>query len=121
MTYLYVFLGGGLGSLARYLVSKASGQYFTTNFPLGTFISNMLACVLLALFVVLFTSKASEYPWIQPLLIVGFCGGFSTFSTFGNETFQLMDSGNHLLAILNIVISIVVGIGLIYLIRLKAA
>ena len=120
MTYFFVFLGGGLGSLARFLVSKFSGQIFTTNFPMGTFISNMMACALLAVFVVLFTSKSAEYPWIQPLLIVGFCGGFSTFSTFGNETFQLMDSGNHLLAILNVVISVFVGIGLIYLIRLKS-
>ena len=120
MTYFFVLLGGGLGSLARFLVSKFSGQIFTTNFPIGTFISNMIACALLALFVVLFTSKTVEYPWIQPLLIVGFCGGFSIFSTFGNETFQLMDSGNHLLATLNIVISLVVGIGLIFLIRLKS-
>ena len=120
MTYFFAFLGGGLGSLARFLVSKFSGQIFTTNFPIGTFISNMIACALLALFVVLFTSKTVEYPWIQPLWIVGFCGGFSTFSTFGNETFQLMDSGNHLLATLNIVISLVVGIGLIFLIRLKS-
>ena len=120
MTYLFVFLGGGLGSLARFLVSKASSQMFSMNFPIGTFISNMIACALLAVFVVLFTSKSVESPWIQPFLIVGFCGGFSTFSTFGNETFQLMDSGNHLLAILNILISVLVGIGLIYLIRLKA-
>jgi len=120
MTYLYVFIGGGLGSLVRFLVGKMSGLFISSSFAMGTFIANMLACALLAVFVVTFNTKSEEYTWVQPLLIVGFCGGFSTFSTFGNETFQLMDSGNHLLAVLNVVISVVVGVGLIYFLRLRS-
>ena len=117
MTYLYVFLGGGLGTLMRYLVSKISNNYFEGSFPLGTFVSNILACVILALLVVSFNQKETEFTWIQPLLIVGFCGGFSTFSTFSNETFDLINSGNMLIALANIVLSITVGVGLIYFIR----
>lgn len=117
MTYLYIFIGGGLGSLARFLTSKISHQIFTTSFPIGTFISNILACIILALIVLFFSHKQSEYEWIQPLLLVGFCGGYSTFSTFGNETYQLLTNGQVAIGIANIIISVLVGIGLIFLIR----
>lgn len=82
--------------------------------------SNMLACALLALFVLGAREYSEQHSWIQPLLIMGFCGGFSTFSAFSNDSVQLMDQGNFLVAALNIVISITVGIALIYLIRGKA-
>jgi len=74
MTYLYIFIGGGLGSLARYLTSKGASALFTTNFPLGTFISNILACVILAILIVFISNKQDEFSWLQPLLMIGFCG-----------------------------------------------
>lgn len=117
MMYLYVFIGGGLGCLARFGLGQFVNYLIKSPFPLGTFLSNMFACALLALFVVGTREYAQEHPWIQPLLIIGFCGGFSTFSTFSNETVQLLDQGNFLIAVLNVVVSITVGIGLIFLIR----
>ena len=119
MTYLYVFIGGGLGSLARFLTSKLSDRLISSSFPWGTFISNMVACALLAILVLAFSHKQSEYPWMQPLLLIGFCGGYSTFSTFSNETFQLINNGQITVAIANIVLSVAVGIGLIFMIRAK--
>lgn len=119
MIYLYIFIGGGLGSLARFLTGKLSSSIFPTDFPVGTMLSNVLACIILAS-ITLFYSKSTQFDWIQPLILVGFCGGFSTFSTFGNETFELMDSGNHFYAILNIILSVLLGIAMIYLIRSKA-
>lgn len=120
MTYLYVFLGGGLGSLARYLTSKGATAMFSTNFPLGTFISNIVACIILACLVVFVSNKQEEFSWVQPLLIIGFCGGYSTFSSFSNETYSLITNGYTALAILNVIISVTVGVGLIFLIRSRA-
>jgi len=117
MNYLYIFLGGGLGSVARFGLGKLAGSLMVTSFPVGTLLANVLACLFLALLVVGINPQQEGNSWVQPLLIVGFCGGFSTFSTFSNETFQLLDQGNTFLAILNILISVAVGVGLIFLIR----
>lgn len=120
MTYLYIFIGGGLGSLARFLTSKATHAIFPTDFPVGTLAANILACAVLAILTLLY-SKSESFHWIQPLLLIGFCGGYSTFSTFGNETFELVEAGEYLYAAVNVIISLIVGVGLIFIIRTKAA
>ncbi len=114
MQFLWVFIGGGLGSLARYGISLASGKMFSGYFPLGTFISNLIACLILGITIYWFKDKLETHNWITPLVVTGFCGGFSTFSTWSKETLDLIQQGNIGWAVANIAISIVVCMGLLF-------
>lgn len=116
---IYIFIGGGLGSLSRFGFGYITKRYFDLTLPLGTFISNTVSCLIVGLAIYLFKDKIGQSSWIEPLILIGFCGGLSTFSTFSNETAQLIHQGNWFWAILNILISVATGIGLIYWLRFK--
>lgn len=116
-----VFLGGGLGSLARFGVSEIVKSNFKSSFPLATLFANVLSCLILALMVGMFSGKMDENPALKIVIVVGFCGGFSTFSTFSYETVELMRSGNMMVAIANILISVTVCVALVYFLSKQSA
>lgn len=93
LNFLLVFIGGGLGSVARFGVGLALASSWVGRFPLATFLANVLACLFLG-FVVQWQSVGWLSESRKLLLATGFCGGFSTFSTFTAESWRLIESGN---------------------------
>ena len=114
MQYLYVFLGGGLGAVCRYLTTTAIGVRFGMTFPFGTLFVNTLGSFLIALVMgFLLTMVKANNLLTEPLrllLTVGFLGGFTTFSSFSMETLTLLRSGSIVLAISNIAANVVLGL-----------
>ncbi len=90
---LYVALGGAAGSVARYLVSQWLKESTHTAFPMGTMVVNVAGCLLIGLFCGL-AERFGMGSSMKTFLTVGFCGGFTTFSTFMNENLTLMRGGN---------------------------
>lgn len=113
---LFLFVGGGFGAVVRFLIGKYSVQFFESNFPVGTLVANLFACGLVGLLVYQFDLRFDEtQKALYSLLVIGFCGGLSTFSTFSLETFELLKQGNYLFASLNLIISLVGGIAAVAL------
>ncbi|MCR5239970.1 MAG: fluoride efflux transporter CrcB [Prevotella sp.] len=101
---LLVALGGAGGSVLRYLLSNIN-----TSFPWGTLTVNVLGSLLIGLLVG-FVSKGVLSPEMKLLLVTGFCGGFTTFSTFASESFGMMKAGDILLTALYVGASVIIGI-----------
>ncbi len=104
MNTFLVFLGGGFGSLVRYGISLTISN-LAFKFPLATLISNVVACFLIGALTASVT-KGNLTDAQRLLLATGFCGGFSTFSTFSNETLQLAQNGQLFTAFCNILLSL---------------
>ena len=107
----FVGIGGAIGSVMRYLLGVVSTHYFKGTFPIATFITNFLGCLIIGLLIGYFGKNNEINPQLKLLLITGFCGGFTTFSTFAAENVQLLENGNYGLLFANVAGSVVLGIG----------
>jgi len=108
-TLLLIFIGGGLGSVLRYLVGQGFQKYQFT-FPLGTFVINIIGSLLIGSLIGYLYKTSGDTQNLKALLVIGFCGGFTTFSAFSNESLALIQQHQIWNALLYILGSIVIGI-----------
>ena len=110
---LRVALGGGIGACLRYLIGLIPlKEPFT--FPVKTLVINLLGCFVIGLIAALAVKNSSLSPKTVLFIKTGLCGGFTTFSTFALETEALIKTGHIGLAVLYIVLSVVVGVGMAF-------
>jgi CrcB protein len=112
---LFVGLGGGIGSIVRFLTSQLTAKTLSTAFPVATLIVNLLGCLLIGVLIGL----AFKNQWLdldmRALLITGFCGGFTTFSTFSLENLQMYQAGNYTAMIFYTLASIIIGFAAVWI------
>ena len=110
-TLLIVALGGGIGAVLRYCIANVGQSLTISEFPLGTLVVNIIGCALIGLITALLIGPLSQHREIlRLLLIVGILGGFTTFSTFAIDTFELLEDGRIRQAMLYVVLSNLIGI-----------
>jgi CrcB protein len=109
MNIVIIGIGGALGAVSRYAVALWIGQRWGRSFPLGTLMINVSGSFLIGLFMTLMSERFTENPQWRLLLVVGFLGAYTTFSTFEYETGALLKDGEWAFAMLNIVLSVVIG------------
>lgn len=114
-TVLLVFAGSGVGGVLRYFVQKFFVDAGFISFPSGTFAVNIAGCFLIGLFNALADKNNMLSPEWRLALTTGFCGGFTTFSTFANENMNLFRNGDYLYFSIYIILSIMLGIAAVVL------
>lgn len=113
MVFIAIGFAGALGALARYGVSLAALRWFGRDFPYGTLCVNLAGCFLLGVIAELTMEDAGLAPQTRAILGTGFLGAFTTFSTFGVETYRAMQAGAWGVAASNVAINVVGGILLV--------
>ena len=107
--YILVLAGGGVGALARYVAASAIMTRFGGKFPLGTLVINVTGSFLIGFLMTMLTDRFQLDPRWRLLLVVGFLGGYTTFSSFEWETFTSVRDGALWAGMLNVVASVMLG------------
>jgi CrcB protein len=105
VAYLWIALGAIVGASARYFLSGVIARNFSAVFPFGTLVINITGSLVLGFFLILATERVFLEPRWRFLIAIGFCGSYTTFSTFAFETFACMEQGQWLLMVVNIIAS----------------
>lgn len=113
--YLFVALGSAAGGMLRYWLSNYVYKWLPVFFPFGTLTVNFIGSFIIGLLVFGLDDRGLLSPETRLLLTVGFCGGFTTFSTFSLETVNLIKNSEYLLAAINIVASVVLTLAATFL------
>ncbi len=105
MNYLWIALGAVVGASARYFLSDFVGRHMSTSFPYGTLLINLTGSLMLGFFLIYSTERVLLDPRWRLLVAIGFCGSYTTFSSYAFESFALMEQSQWLLMGLNILFS----------------
>ncbi|MCR4345812.1 MAG: fluoride efflux transporter CrcB [Sulfuricaulis sp.] len=108
---LAIAAGGAVGSLLRFWMSNWVHSFADRSFPYGTLVVNVLGCLLMGFLFVLFIDRLSDNPVLRAGILIGILGGFTTFSAFSIETFNLIDQGAWAKAVANMSGSLVLCVG----------
>jgi fluoride exporter len=116
MSLLYVAAGGAIGAVCRYLLGTAiQGLFKASNFPVGTMAVNLIGCFFIGLIMGLIEFRGMFGSEGRLFIVVGILGGFTTFSTFGYETLQLVKEGQIAAALVNALVQTGVGLLVVWL------
>ncbi len=105
---------GTLGVLSRYGIDRLIEQRSESVFPLATFVINSSGCLAVGFVIAAVVDRHRAPTWLRTGLVMGFCGGFTTFSTFAQETLSLIDDGAHKVALATIAANVLVGLAAVW-------
>ena len=112
---LLVGLGGFVGTLFRYWLSGVIARRYGETFPLGTLVVNAIGCFIIGFLFYFFYDRSLTTPTARTVVLIGVIGGFTTFSSYGLQTFTLLRDGELFLALVNVVASNALGLALVWL------
>lgn len=104
-TFLLISVGAILGANLRYLVGQLSGRFFSTSLPIGTLLINLSGSFILGFFLIWTGERVLADPRWRLVVAVGFCGGYTTYSSYAYETFALFEQGQWLACIGNVLLT----------------
>lgn len=114
MRALYIGLAGLLGTLGRYWLAGVVARRYGETFPLGTLLVNVIGCFLAGLLFYLMQERFLVSQTLRTVIMIGFLGGFTTFSSYGLQTFTLLRDGRIAFAAVNLIVSNVVGLLMVW-------